>query len=282
MDVGYIAIWRKIQNHCFYKEKRVYSKLEAWIDILLEVQFYEKPKQVTFGMTVLTRYYGESLKSVRTWASRWSWGTGKTHKFLKMLEKMEQIRYTNETVTSRITVLNYSKYDLKKLDGGTQAERKENASGTQAERKRIHNKKDKNIKKDISNSKELLVDADATTTGKVEVITKSCPHQEIILIYHDTLGGLSPIRVWDDTARGYLRARWREDPERQFPSWWKVFFIYVKNSPFLMGHNDRGWQTDLRWLVKPTNFAKVMNGNFHKNNRAFAGAMDFIEGDDGK
>ena len=38
--------------------------------------------------------------------------------------------------------------------------------------------------------------------------------------------------------------------------------MIVKDSPFLMGHNDRGWTADLEWLVRPTNFAKVLDGKY--------------------
>ena len=56
MSKGWISIDRKIQEHYFWKEKRVFSKLEAWLDILLNVNHKEKkvvtdpPKEtITFG-----------------------------------------------------------------------------------------------------------------------------------------------------------------------------------------------------------------------------------------
>ena len=146
MNIGYIAIWRKIQDHRFYKEKRVYSKLEAWIDILLEVQYYDEPKQVVIGMALLTRNYGESLKSLRTWAARWQWSRGKVKRYINLLRDMGQIRYADETVTSRITVLNYSRYDLKKLDGEPQVDRKQISNGSQSSRNRTLYKKEKKEK----------------------------------------------------------------------------------------------------------------------------------------
>ena len=42
MSKGWISIDRKIQEHYFWKEKRVFSKLEAWLDILLNVNHKEK------------------------------------------------------------------------------------------------------------------------------------------------------------------------------------------------------------------------------------------------
>ena len=39
----------------------------------------------------------------------------------------------------------------------------------------------------------------------------------------------------------------------------------IRQSSFLMGHNDRGWEITFDWFVKPNNFPKVLEGNY--NNR---------------
>ncbi|MCK5017402.1 MAG: hypothetical protein KAS32_10080 [Candidatus Peribacteraceae bacterium] len=115
MDRGYIALYRKIQDHPFYKERRKFSKYEAWIDLLMEAQHKEEPREVILGMNSLVCNYGESLKSTRNWAGRWSWSQSKVKRFFKLLVKMKQICQKSETVTTRITILNYYKYDLKRL-----------------------------------------------------------------------------------------------------------------------------------------------------------------------
>lgn len=129
---GYIALWRRIEEHKFYKEKREFSKLEAWIDLLMQAQHEKEPQEVIFGMTILQCNYGESLKSIRTWSKRWCWGTAKVHRFLKLLKNMKQIRYRSETVTTRITILNYEKYDPKNDLCETLLKRERNASETRA------------------------------------------------------------------------------------------------------------------------------------------------------
>jgi hypothetical protein len=108
---GYIALWRKIKDHDFWKEPRVFSKYEAWIDMLMEAQHDENQKQVVIGMKVLTCGYGECLKSNVTWGRRWGWTEAKVRRFLKLLEKMGQIRFKSEGVTTRITLINYASYD---------------------------------------------------------------------------------------------------------------------------------------------------------------------------
>jgi hypothetical protein len=144
MRRGYMAIWRKIQDHEFSKEKRVYSKFEAWIDILLEAQ-HEETREVVIKMRLFECRYGESLKSIRTWGARWGWGEAKVKRFMYLLVKMNQIRYTNETVTTRITVLNYMQYDPRRNSFDTRLTHDRNATEDRQERKE---RKEKNIGKE--------------------------------------------------------------------------------------------------------------------------------------
>ena len=38
--------------------------------------------------------------------------------------------------------------------------------------------------------------------------------------------------------------------------------ISIKESPFLLGQNAKGWMITYDWLVKPNNFVKVLEGNY--------------------
>ena len=152
-NVGYIALHRKIRDNFLWKERRSFSKAEAWLDILMETQHSEKPQQVALGMTVLTCNYGESLKSIRTWAKRWRWSQNKVRRFFKLLQSASMIVTKSEQVTTRLTVCNYGKYDIRRNDNGTAAERQRNRSGTRTEQ---HRQTDNNVKneKNVKNDKK--------------------------------------------------------------------------------------------------------------------------------
>ncbi|MDR0770159.1 MAG: hypothetical protein LBE75_03040, partial [Burkholderiales bacterium] len=101
-----------------------------------------------------------------------------------------------------------------------------------------------------------------------------CPHQRIIDLYHETLPTLPRVREWHNTRQGYLQSRWREKlaageyaTTDEGVAWWRRYFAYVAKSDFLCGRtqarNDRQpFVADLEWLVKPTNFAKVIEGKY--------------------
>ena len=103
--------------------------------------------------------------------------------------------------------------------------------------------------------------------GQGATKAENCPQTQIIALYHELLPELPPAREWPDANAAQLRARWRSTPERQSLDWWRKFFGYVHESDFLMGRKT-DFQASLGWLVKASNFAKVVNGNYENRGNA--------------
>ena len=105
----------------------------------------------------------------------------------------------------------------------------------------------------------------------------NCNHQAVIDLYHQHLPTLRKVEVWNDTRKGYLKQRWREVAsefaekqeltEQVMLDYWARFFSYVAESKFLTGRvNDKSGRTftaDLEWILKPSNFAKIIEGKYH-------------------
>jgi hypothetical protein len=53
-------------------------------------------------------------------------------------------------------------------------------------------------------------------------------------------------------------------------NWWGEFFQSVGKSRFLTGRvnskDGRAFVADLEWILKPSNFAKIVEGKYHGNN----------------
>ena len=104
-----------------------------------------------------------------------------------------------------------------------------------------------------------------------------CNHQAVIDLYHQHLPTLRRVEVWNDARKGYLRQRWRDvalelSAEKQvtdevMSDYWARLFNYVGESKFLMGKvNDKSgrvFTADLEWILKPSNFAKIVEGKYH-------------------
>jgi len=145
---GWIKTHRKIQEHWIYKEHRVFSKFEAWTDILLNVNHCEA--KVFIKGTLFTVKRGDSINSLETWSKRWNWTKSKVRRFLELLQSDEMIVIKNEHKTTRLTVCNYDSYQDKRNADETQTKHRRNADETRVK----PNKNEKNDNND-NNEKEI-------------------------------------------------------------------------------------------------------------------------------
>lgn len=134
-----------------------------------------------------------------------------------------------------------------------------------------------------SSSSSSTSKAISTPTGveaPVGAAAPDCPHEKIIELYHELMPENPRVLEWNDTRKGYLRARWREKAKpngrtqgyatvEDGLAFWKRFFGYCAQSKFLTGQSEGKpgrppFVASLEWLMRPTNFAKVIEGNFHR------------------
>jgi uncharacterized protein YdaU (DUF1376 family) len=106
-----------------------------------------------------------------------------------------------------------------------------------------------------------------------------CEHKGVIELYHQWLPTLRKVEVWNASRQGYLRQRWREVAEElaqdkqietaHVLNWWGEFFQHIGKSKFLTGKvnskDGRAFTADLEWILKPSNFAKIVEGKYHGN-----------------
>ncbi len=107
--------------------------------------------------------------------------------------------------------------------------------------------------------------------GKEKPSVPPCPHSEIIQMYHTILPELPCIveSRWRGSERAKnLATRWKEDSRHQKIDFWETFFQTVRRNPHWMGENGRGWKSDLGWLVKRSNFDKVIDRGVDEQHRS--------------
>jgi hypothetical protein len=156
LERGWIRLWRKIQDDPLWRERREFSKAEAWIDILMEVRHEESPVEVLIKNEVFICHQGESLYSLDTWARRWRWSRSKVRRFFELLKKMRKIDTVPCSKSTHLKVLKYNDYNKKRNADETQMKRRRNASETQTATNKNDNnyKNDKNIKTYCTDSTE--------------------------------------------------------------------------------------------------------------------------------
>jgi uncharacterized protein YdaU (DUF1376 family) len=113
--------------------------------------------------------------------------------------------------------------------------------------------------------------------GEPESKIPDCKHTEVISLYHHHLPTLRKVEVWNAARQGYLRQRWREVATELVQTkaidandvlaWWADFFRHIGQSKFLTGKvnskDGRSFAADLEWILKPSNFAKIIEGKYH-------------------
>lgn len=162
---GWICLYRDIQNHWIWDFKHA-DKTMAWIDMLMLAN-HEKKKFLLNGVLVECDR-GELAYSQLTLAERWHWSRNKVRGFMELLKSDGMIVQRSNTVTTVITICNYSQYqDLQPTEGTqegtalgtTKVQRTASAGpaqGTQTTIKQLNNvnKKDKTIDKSIVSCSE--------------------------------------------------------------------------------------------------------------------------------
>ncbi|ENL70050.1 DnaD domain-containing protein [Staphylococcus aureus M0994] len=105
---GWISIDRSIQNHWLFKEKRTFSKFEAWIYLLMEAN-HSKAK-VPIGNQIVTVERGQRLTSILTLSVLFNWSRFKVKTFLDLLESDGMLEVKTTSKYTLITIVNYDFY----------------------------------------------------------------------------------------------------------------------------------------------------------------------------
>jgi hypothetical protein len=101
-----------------------------------------------------------------------------------------------------------------------------------------------------------------------------CPTQALIDLYHEHCPTLPRVEVLTATRRKTLATRWAEvinDPDIRKTAdlraggldWFAWYFSHAGKSKFLSGR-AKDWKANFDWLINASNFAKVIEGNYHR------------------
>ena len=82
--------------------------------------------------------------------------------------------------------------------------------------------------------------------------------KEIIDLFNSICVSFPSVRSLSETRKKAIKARLNTYTVEQF----KTMFEMAEASPFLKGQNNRNWQANFDWLIKDSNFAKVIDGNY--------------------
>lgn len=178
-----------------------------------------------------------------------------------------------EIVDNTITIPNWNKYqNLESIEQAREATRKRvqkfrekqrlltqgeecNVTVTlrNADRRRIEEDIDSDIEKEKDKRER------ETPAEPEEEQSKECPYEKIQKQYNDICISFPSILEIDGNRRKAVSARWRAHPSLDT---FEELFKIAESSAFLKGENDRNWSADFDWMMRTSNFAKILEHKY--------------------
>jgi hypothetical protein len=78
------------------------------------------------------------------------------------------------------------------------------------------------------------------------------------------LPDLPQVDLITDERKRTMKARWNTTTKTKDLEWWKGYFSHIEKSDFLMGRAKDSFRASFDWIIKKSNFVKIIEGNYHK------------------
>ena len=88
-------------------------------------------------------------------------------------------------------------------------------------------------------------------------------YQRIVDMYNDTCVSFPRLKTLSDSRKKSIKARFNAGYTYDD---FKNLFSKAEQSTFLKGSNNRNWSATFDWLIKDSNMAKVLDGNYDNKN----------------
>ncbi|MCD8044411.1 MAG: hypothetical protein LUH10_15280 [Tannerellaceae bacterium] len=156
---GFIPLSRKLFEHPFWKEKRIFSYAEAWIDLIQRARFEREPGSCMIKKELVNIERGEIVISLRLLSESWGWSTDKLRRFLNVLrnESMIVVNNTKATRTTIITICKYEQYNAINPFREEQATHEQHTNNTETSHEQHNTNKE---------NKETNIERDAHTQNE--------------------------------------------------------------------------------------------------------------------
>ncbi len=263
MQKGWIHLHRKIQD-CWLWDEKPYDRARAWIDLLLLANHGDKKMMV--GGKPMTISRGQYLTSLLKLSDRWGWSRNKTKRFMAALETDQMVTTMRTNSYTIVNIVNYGVYnDYDKPDEPTD----EPSDGHQKDNERTTKGQRTNHKQECKEYKECeeckeYIELDSYESNRPTSQSDGV-HPEIVDAWNSlSESGIQPIRKISEGTNNrckLVRARIREYGVEGFMQ----CIENIRNSDFLLHKMNHGTGIQFDWMIRPSNFPKVLEGNYNND-----------------
>jgi DNA replication protein DnaD len=146
---GYISLHRKVMQNFLFKEKRSFSKFEAWLFLLMNANHSDS--KVLLGNQLIDVKRGSFITSEVKLMDEFKWSKSKLRTFLSLLESQSMIEKITDTKKTTLTIVKYSDYQEVKTTKEPRKNREKTAKRPRADT----NNNDNNYNNDNNENKSL-------------------------------------------------------------------------------------------------------------------------------
>lgn len=239
---GYIKLYRQIADTPVWADS---DKLKLWLMCLMKATHDEKTQVV--GNQIIELKAGQFITGRSALSDEFNRDVKKDRRvdgltlfrWLNLFEKMEMLNIKKTNKYSLVTVLNWDKYQGQR----TSNEQQLNNKRTSDEQQLNTNKNDKNVKNVKNEKKEDIC------------------YQQIADMYNNTCVSFPRLTKLSDARKKAIKARLKTYTADDLQN----AFTLAEQSDFLKGANNRNWSATFDWMLKDTNLAKILDGNYTNN-----------------
>lgn len=264
---GWISLYRSMQSHPFWVEDRVFSKAEAWLDILMTANHSDN--KFLLGSEFVEVPRGSFITSELKLISKWKWSKTKVRNYLKLLQSDGMITKNSDSKKTTITVVRYCDYqdiqttkEPQEYRKSTARVPKENQESTERKPREYTNNNDNNYNNENNenneNNDEQLKSSKPKTKVSGDIDFDSIKDAFNQLVDNSEIPSVRSITEKRKRAiKNFLKENtlldFREGVEKSI------------SSDFLSGKNGGTFKASFDWLMNSNNCNKVLEGNYENS-----------------
>ena len=120
------------------------------------------------------------------------------------------------------------------------------------------------IKQSLTGGMQQSLPNNIVLDNIADTIREKIDYQRVAAMYNDTCVSFPSIKTLSESRKKSIKARLKTYTYEDL----QTLFAKAEASDFLKGKNNRNWQATFDWLIKDSNMAKVLEGNYDNKGHA--------------
>lgn len=260
---GWIKLSRKILQEQWYLGEK-FTKAMCWIDLLLLAEWRKERTFFIRGIEVVVGR-GQVAMPLTDISKRWNLAVNTVRARLREMIKDGRVSVKADNVVTRITILNWEKYQGLEMPADNASVETSPAGETQsaAPPAQVIEPETEPLIEDAIVEELQVPDTPALPPAKPKKPDVDCDF--VLRLYHDRCPSLPKVLKLSDKRKMKIRVRF-EEMRFDYETLQQVF-DKAEASSFMRGDNNRGWRADFDWIFNnSTNWLKILEGKYDDRN----------------